>query len=219
MEEKYLDLVLVPLGLLLQAVFHTCLFITVENDPDRTVIASTRRVESRGFVRSVQKLRVSCPSPSTLYAALRHGSPLPRISSETISSQRTGGLHLGEAKPVHLGACRLRTRPMMTSRICDIIMSQNDAEAKVIGAIEPVGAQDPDLKVHGAATAVAVEGVVGGAIPPLEVVEDCTLLVLDDLEVLGVGPIILKVDEGEGAAVVPAEKGVELLWPRHRIGI
>lgn len=73
--------------------------------------------------------------------------------------------------------------------------------------------------MHGAATAVAVEGVVGGAIPPLEVVEDCTLLVLDDLEVLGVGPIILKVDEGEGAAVVPVEKGVELQWPRHRIGI
>ncbi|XP_042456324.1 uncharacterized protein LOC122040902 [Zingiber officinale] len=56
-----------------------------------------------------------------------------RISSETISSQRTGGLHLGEAKPVHLGACRLRTRPMMTSRICDIIMSQNDAEVMKSG--------------------------------------------------------------------------------------
>ncbi|KAG6523627.1 hypothetical protein ZIOFF_013492 [Zingiber officinale] len=232
MEEKYLDLVLVPLGLLLQASFHTCLFITVENDPDRTVIASTRRSGNTGraAVRSVQKLRVSCSSASTLYDALRHGSPLPwpfllgSVQKPFAHKEQEGYILEKQSRfiPVKAyddGACRLRTRPMMTPCISDIIMSNNDAEAKVIGAIEPVGAQDPDLKVHGAATAVAVEGVVGGAIPPLEVVEDCTLLVLDDLEVLGVGPIILKVDEGEGAAVVPVEKGVELQWPRHRIGI
>lgn len=73
--------------------------------------------------------------------------------------------------------------------------------------------------MHGAAAAVAVEGVVeGGAIPPLEVVEEGTKLVLDDIEVAGVGPIIPEVDEGEGAAVVDVEKGVELQRPRRRGG-
>lgn len=44
MEERYLDLVLVPLGLLLQAAYNICLFYTVKNHPDRTVIGLDRIV-------------------------------------------------------------------------------------------------------------------------------------------------------------------------------
>ncbi|CAL9084927.1 unnamed protein product, partial [Musa textilis] len=45
MEEKYLDMVMVPLGLLLQATYHIWLFFTIVRHPNRTVIGVNAQVK------------------------------------------------------------------------------------------------------------------------------------------------------------------------------
>lgn len=93
----------------------------------------------------------------------------------------------------------------------------NGLPAEVGSAVEPVRAEYPDVEVDGAAAAIAVEGVVeGGAISPLEVVQQLAQLVLDDVEVAGVGPVVPEVDEREGAAIIGVEEGVELRRPWRR---
>ncbi|URD97883.1 hypothetical protein MUK42_31276 [Musa troglodytarum] len=47
MEEKYLDMVMVPLGLLLQATYHIWLFFTIVRHPNRTVIGVNAQVKHR----------------------------------------------------------------------------------------------------------------------------------------------------------------------------
>lgn len=69
MEEKHLDLVLVPLGLLLQAAFHTWLFFTVENDPDRTVIGLNKKVRQH-WVDTMMKVSQSLFSLQPLCLSL-----------------------------------------------------------------------------------------------------------------------------------------------------
>lgn len=87
--------------------------------------------------------------------------------------------------------------------------------AEVGGAAEPVGTEDADVELRGAAGEGGGEGVEeGGAVVPLEVVErGAAQLVLDDVEVAAVGPVVPEVDHGEGAAVVHEEEGVELEGP------
>ncbi|XP_042380923.1 uncharacterized protein LOC121973594 [Zingiber officinale] len=58
MEERYLDLVLVPLGLLLQAAYNICLFYTVKNHPDRTVIGLDRIVRQH-WVKTMMQAPVT----------------------------------------------------------------------------------------------------------------------------------------------------------------
>ncbi|XP_009395548.2 uncharacterized protein LOC103980773 [Musa acuminata AAA Group] len=52
MEQKQLDLVMVPLGLLLLAVYHLWLFFTILKDPRRTVIGLNAQVRQR-WVRAM----------------------------------------------------------------------------------------------------------------------------------------------------------------------
>ncbi|RWW13510.1 hypothetical protein GW17_00022762, partial [Ensete ventricosum] len=49
MEEKYLDMVMVPLGLLLLAIYHLWLLFTIARDPKRTVIGLDAQARQRWF--------------------------------------------------------------------------------------------------------------------------------------------------------------------------
>lgn len=86
--------------------------------------------------------------------------------------------------------------------------------AEVIGTVEPIGAENADVEVVGLALARVVEGVVeGGAVVPLEVVEEGAELVLDDVEIARVGPVVPQVHDRQLAAVIDVEDGVELERP------
>ena len=99
--------------------------------------------------------------------------------------------------------------PHITEESIDVLL------AEVGGAGEPIGAQDADVELRGAAGQWRGESVEeGGAVVPLEVVERWAVeLVLDDVEVAAVGPVVPEIDHGEGSAVVHEEEGVELEGP------
>lgn len=75
--------------------------------------------------------------------------------------------------------------------------------AEVFGAVEPIGAEDSDIELCGAARFGGIERVEeGGAIVPLEIVQNRAELVLYDVEVAAVGPVVPEVDQAERSAVV-----------------
>ncbi|XP_042471100.1 uncharacterized protein LOC122053223 [Zingiber officinale] len=112
MEEKYLDLVLVPLGLLLQAAFHTWLFFTVENDPDRTVIGLNKKVRQhwvdtmmkdpvKNGVLAVQTVRNNIMASTFLATtAITLASVISVFVSATTSSSSDSALVYGNTSGV-----------------------------------------------------------------------------------------------------------------------
>lgn len=86
---------------------------------------------------------------------------------------------------------------------------------EVVGAVEPVGAENANLEMDDFAGFVeGFEGVVkGGSIVPFEVVFEHTQLVLNDVEVATVGPVVPQVRFLEIAASVYEQNRVELLRP------
>lgn len=92
---------------------------------------------------------------------------------------------------------------------------------EVGGAVEPVGAEDADPDLDGAAGTRGVEGVKErGAVVPLEVVKGRAVeLVAHDVEVASTGPVVPEVDQRQRAAVVHEEDCVELVrpWRRRRV--
>lgn len=85
---------------------------------------------------------------------------------------------------------------------------------QIIGSVEPVGSENTHFYLDGSTLSGGVQCVEeGGSIVPLEVVEDRTQLVLDDVEVSTVGPVVPEVDQLEGSGVVHHQNGVELVGP------
>lgn len=77
------------------------------------------------------------------------------------------------------------------------------ALTEIVGAVEPIRAEDTDLQLSGAALAVGVQGVEeGGAVVPLQVVQQLSQLVLNYVEVPTVGPVVPEIDNLEASAVV-----------------
>lgn len=66
--------------------------------------------------------------------------------------------------------------------------------AEIVGAVEPVGAENADLELGGGALARGIEGVEeGGAVVPLQVVEDVAQLVPNYVKVASLGPVVPQV--------------------------
>lgn len=104
--------------------------------------------------------------------------------------------------------------PDITEEAIDMLLTQ------IVGTIEPVGSENAHLDLGGSTLSVGVESIEeGGAVVPLEVVEEVAELVLDDVEVAAVGPVVPEVDHLEDTAVVHEEHGVELVgpWSRFRL--
>lgn len=69
------------------------------------------------------------------------------------------------------------------------------ALTQIVGTVQPVWAENSHLQLSGTALALGVECVEeGGAIVPLQVVENITQLVLYDVEVAAIGPVVPEVD-------------------------
>lgn len=91
------------------------------------------------------------------------------------------------------------------------------ALTQIVGAVEPIGAEDTHLQLSGSALSVGVQGVEeGGAVVPLQVVKELTQLVLNYVEVSTIGPVVPQVDHLQDSALVHHQYGVELVGPRRR---
>lgn len=78
--------------------------------------------------------------------------------------------------------------------------------AEVNGAVEPIGAENSDAELRGAALFAGIESVrEGGAVVPLEIVQKLAELVLYDVEIAAFRPIVPEVNEAEGSAKVYKE--------------
>lgn len=78
--------------------------------------------------------------------------------------------------------------------------------AEVVGAVEPIRSENPNLEKHNFAFTIGVQGVVkGSAVVPFEIVGEFGELVLDDVEVAAIGPVVPEVDYLEGSAAIYEE--------------
>lgn len=86
--------------------------------------------------------------------------------------------------------------------------------AKILGAVEPIGAEDADGEMQDSAFLVGVQSVnVRGAIVPFNIIRELAELVLDYVEVAAVGPVVPEVYFLKGSAVVHEQDCVELRRP------
>lgn len=70
--------------------------------------------------------------------------------------------------------------------------------AEVLGAVEPIGAENSDFELRGAARFGGIESVEeGGAVIPLEIVQNRAELVLYNVEVAAVRPVVPEVDQAQ----------------------
>lgn len=75
---------------------------------------------------------------------------------------------------------------------------------QIVGTLQPIRAQNPNIQLRGATVGGGIEGVEeGGAVVPLQVVEEVIgQLLLYDVEVTAVGPVVPQIDYLQLSAVI-----------------
>ena len=98
--------------------------------------------------------------------------------------------------------------PDITEEPIDLFLTQ------IVGSVEPVRAENSDLKVFGFTLLVGIQCVEeGSAIVPFQVVETLSQLVLYDVKVSTIRPIVPEIDDLVRSIDVHVEKRVELWGP------
>lgn len=98
--------------------------------------------------------------------------------------------------------------PHITKKLVHVLL------AKILGAVEPTGAEDADGEMQDSAFLVGVQSVnVRGAVVPFKIIRELAELVLDYVDVAAVGPVVPEVHFLKGSAVVHEQDCVELRRP------